>query len=253
MFSKLGGRLGGPGLVIAVLALVLSVGGAAWAANKYVITSTSQIKPSVLKKLKGTKGPRGPVGPAGATGLTGPTGAKGEKGDKGDKGDPGTAGDNGQNGQSVTASSATVGECPAGGTKFTVGAASNTICNGEEGSPWAAGGVLPPTQTETGMWGSDAKESEIVLMPISFNIPIDPAPEPIYVEFGETSAPGCPGVVNGMPTADPGKLCLYVNLSSGGEELRSFLGTGPSGTVLRFKCISPSCFHYGTWAASAAE
>jgi hypothetical protein len=44
-----------PALIIAVLALVVALGGTAMAANRYVITSSSQIKPSVLSAL-GTQG-----------------------------------------------------------------------------------------------------------------------------------------------------------------------------------------------------
>jgi len=46
-------------LIIALAALFLAFGGGAVAANHYLITSTKQIKPSVLKALKGAKGPRG--------------------------------------------------------------------------------------------------------------------------------------------------------------------------------------------------
>jgi hypothetical protein len=63
--------------VIALLALFLALGGTAIAAHHYLITSTSQIKPSVLKKLKGNTGPAGPagaIGPAGASGPQGPAG-----------------------------------------------------------------------------------------------------------------------------------------------------------------------------------
>ena len=43
-------RFPGPGTVIAVIALVAALGGTAYAAKKYIITSKSQIKPSVLVK-----------------------------------------------------------------------------------------------------------------------------------------------------------------------------------------------------------
>ncbi|HWF36708.1 MAG TPA: hypothetical protein VG295_15110, partial [Solirubrobacteraceae bacterium] len=52
--------------VAATLALVLAMSGGAFAASKYIITSTKQIKPSVLSKLKGNRGPAGPKGATGA-------------------------------------------------------------------------------------------------------------------------------------------------------------------------------------------
>jgi len=64
--------------VVSTLALVLAIGGGtAWAAHHYLIVSTSQIKPSVLKKLHGAKGTNGTNGTNGATGATGVTGATG--------------------------------------------------------------------------------------------------------------------------------------------------------------------------------
>ena len=61
-----------------MLALFVALGGSAFAAKSYVITSASQIKPSVIDNLQGDRGPRGakgPTGPQGPTGPTGPTGA----------------------------------------------------------------------------------------------------------------------------------------------------------------------------------
>lgn len=88
-------KIPSPTTVIAVVALVASLAGSAVAANKYLITSTKQIKPSVLKKLKGKRGPVGPagaVGATGATGQTGSTGATGPAGTTGAKGDTGATG-----------------------------------------------------------------------------------------------------------------------------------------------------------------
>ncbi len=70
---------------IAVLALVFAMTGGAWAANEYVVTSTKQIKPKVLKKL------RGRTGKTGATGATGAAGPQGPKGDTGPAGASATA------------------------------------------------------------------------------------------------------------------------------------------------------------------
>jgi hypothetical protein len=83
--------------VTATLALVFAMSGGALAANHYLITSTKQINPSVLKKLTGKPGPGGPAGatgpggPAGATGPGGPAGATGPQGPGGAPGAPGSA------------------------------------------------------------------------------------------------------------------------------------------------------------------
>jgi hypothetical protein len=66
--------------VTATLALVLAMSGGAMAAKHYLISSTKQISPKVLKKLKGNTGARGPAGAAGAPGTPGAPGAKGENG-----------------------------------------------------------------------------------------------------------------------------------------------------------------------------
>jgi hypothetical protein len=97
---------------LGVIALSLALAGGAWAGERFIITSSSQVKDGSLTgadirnhslslgdlsdgslaKLHGARGPRGlsgPKGDTGATGAQGPVGAQGPKGDKGDKGDPG--------------------------------------------------------------------------------------------------------------------------------------------------------------------
>lgn len=71
-----------PATAISVVALVFAMSGTALATT-YVITSIHQIKPSVVKALRGKKGPKGPQGPTGATGPQGPTGATGPAGPAG--------------------------------------------------------------------------------------------------------------------------------------------------------------------------
>jgi hypothetical protein len=75
--------------VTATLALVFAMSGGAMAANHYLITSTKQINPKVLKKLTGKPGKNGAAGANGATGPTGPTGPTGAQGPGGKEGAPG--------------------------------------------------------------------------------------------------------------------------------------------------------------------
>jgi len=77
--------------IVATLALLFAMSGGALAANHYLISSTKQIKPGVLKKLRGASGKVGPVGAQGPVGLVGPSGAAGGPGPKGDQGVPGQA------------------------------------------------------------------------------------------------------------------------------------------------------------------
>jgi len=66
--------------VAATLALVFSMSGGALAASRYLITSTKQISPKVLKKLKGNTGKTGAAGKEGAPGKEGPAGKEGQPG-----------------------------------------------------------------------------------------------------------------------------------------------------------------------------
>jgi hypothetical protein len=71
--------------VAATLALVFAMSGGALAAHHYVISSTKQVSPKVLKKL------RGKTGKTGATGKEGPQGKEGPAGKEGAPGKAGTA------------------------------------------------------------------------------------------------------------------------------------------------------------------
>jgi hypothetical protein len=72
--------------VAATMALVLSMSGGALAAGHYLVNSTKQINPKVLKALTGAKGATGATGTTGKEGTTGPAGTEGKQGSQGESG-----------------------------------------------------------------------------------------------------------------------------------------------------------------------
>ncbi|HTA37070.1 MAG TPA: collagen-like protein [Solirubrobacteraceae bacterium] len=86
--------------VVATLALVFAMSGGALAANHYLIESTTQIKPSVLKKLRGARGSKGATGALGTPGAAGATGKEGPQGKEGSQGKEGKEGKEGERGPS---------------------------------------------------------------------------------------------------------------------------------------------------------
>jgi Collagen triple helix repeat (20 copies) len=259
MFSRLREHFGTAGLVVAIVALVAALGGGAYAATGAQSggKATASAKAKQGKQGKpGKTGPQGPAGPAGPAGPVGPVGPAGAKGDAGPKGDTGATG-------------------PAGATGAT-GAA------GKDGKTGFTE-TLPSGKTETGVWGV-AEPVGFRYSPISFALPLEAAPELIYVLYSTAegsplegpeleaaikfgSDRGCPGVADGRPLADPGKLCVYASFTSemtftsslgvesdgvggtfGGNE--SKVGVGPTGTVLGMTCTA-SCSGHGVWAVTA--
>ena len=267
MLSPPRNRFGIPG-VISVIALVFAMFGGAYAATNPGGKATAS-----AKAKKGPRGPKGATGPAGPQGPAGPTGPAGPQGPKGD---PGASG---SNGKSVTVSEIEAEEeaCDElGGAEVKQeGAAQGTdVCNGKEGSPWTAGGTLPKKATETGVFGppeayeagaetyySPIMSTNRYQVPVSFSIPLATAPEFVSVstaseEFG--SAPGCPGVVGGVPKANSGKFCVYVHEAVGlspatvlATRTDEYLtaGAGPAGALLEARCEAP-CIGAGLWAVT---
>ncbi len=217
MFSVIRNRFGIPG-VLSVIALVFAMAGGAYAAKKYVITSTSQIKPSVLKSLKGNDGPAGPSGKDGFNGTNGSNGT------------PGAAG------KSVESEPAGL-ECPNGGAHFKIGGISaGSACNGEDGEDGESGftATLPSEETETGAWLVDeVGEESVARIALSFNIPLEEELEELesfeFVPVGGLSTPDCPGSAS-SPEAAPGNLCLYAaaQVGSGSEEFSEVASFDPS-------------------------
>lgn len=253
MYAKIRGRVTYTNILL-TLALVFAMSGGALAAKKYLITSTKQISPSVLKSLKGangkngapgSQGPQGTPGVAGAKGDVGPQGPVGSEGKKGEPGPEGKAGASGQTGFTAT---------------------------------------LPADQTETGTWSQTFAGVTVGVRPliaISFPIPLKEASklgeehafyfnklQTEQLSEGKTiGTSGCKGIVNSAPTAPAGTLCVYtVNERLIGVKFEQMLGAqsptaeeplvngyGPAGSFIEFAVESePSSMHGGgLWAVTA--
>jgi hypothetical protein len=238
--------------LVAVLALMFAMSGGAYAASRYVITSTKQISPKVLKSLQGKAGKPGasgvqglvgPAGPAGSQGPAGQAGAKGEAGAPGKEGPPGKSGENGTTGFTET---------------------------------------LPAGKTLEGEWGLSvhALGPEVHRAAFSFGIPLSEAPVAHYIDTdgkeltisGEETSTTCPGSA-AAPKAAPGNLCIYASSESGlsaepaaneyllhwkwGIAVNNQAGSGPATAdpfgfdITTLSIAEGNSVAYGSWAVTA--
>ena len=190
-------RMPSPGLVIALIALFIAMGGTGYAASQSTATvaasATAKIKKvnsrvsrvarllnTVRRQIASISLTPGPQGPAG------PRGERGEKGEKGDKGEPGPI----------------TGTLPSGVTlRGTFALRQELPAAGREG------------QTQ-----------------IAFGFSLAAAPTPHYIAFGTAPPAECPGTPTD-PKANPGHLCIYegaapINSTNRGE----FDPSSPGGT-----------------------
>jgi hypothetical protein len=251
MFSVFRGRLSYAN-VTATLALFFGLSGGAFAASHYLITSTRQIKPSVLSALKGNAGKAGPVGPVGERGPAGAAGTNGV----GTRGEPGTSGVSPEGVE--FSGSVSKGSCTAkqGGVEFK-GANTTFACNGKEGKTGYTP-ELPPGKTEEGTWSAvtSGKAGGVTLVgfaSISFSIPLGVAlgePEVHLLASGMTTGE-CPGSV-AKPQAAAGNLCVYTE-EEFGTKLLEVVGLSTGGVSLELEGKAATDYAYGSWAVTAPE
>jgi Collagen triple helix repeat (20 copies) len=242
-----------PAGMIATLALIFAMSGGAYAASKYVITSTKQIKPSVLKTLQGKTGPAGAPGPAGPAGAQGAQGAQGPAGPAGSQGSQGGKGETGSQ-----------------GVKGTTGTAGATGPKGATGATGTTGytETLPSGKTETGQWvvyAPGAGPNELRVDAISFAIPLATAPASFeIVSTAQKETSNCPGGL-AKPEAAKGYLCLFegeIFLHKPGLELATVndpsgaSGAGITGGELIFETentvkAGEAVSSEGVWAVTA--
>jgi hypothetical protein len=256
-----------PSTVIAFAALVFALTGGAFAATggpgaggnshngSHATLTASAAKAKAAPK--GKAGPRGPAGAKGATGATGPAGAAGTAGPAGPAGPTGPAG---------------VGTPGAPGTQGIQGIQG---IQGEKGPPGTTGftKTLPSGESEHGTWAVSAlpgssELGESAATSISFPIALAEGSEAVIVppETPEANDPaGCAGTV-AEPHAEPGKLCIFVNiernvLKNGEKPILSVLtpetvplseGAGPAGAVMLIPAEKPGTIvAFGAWVVTA--
>jgi hypothetical protein len=236
MFSALRKRVTYANVAV-TFAVFFAISGGAFAAGHYLITSTKQISPKVLKALRGAAGPSGAQGVQGAQGLQGAQGPAGSAGPAGPKGEPGATGPQGPQGS-----------------------------EGKEGKTGYVE-VLPAGKTLTGKFGGGgyANGNEgFVMSTVSFSSRVENetghGPAAYYIKPGaEPPAGHCSGT-SGHPGADPGNLCVFGSTEVGvvegaffeNEELITSGEVSPFGfSVAGVPSAGGTMVLAGTWAVTA--
>jgi hypothetical protein len=134
LFQRLRKRLGanGPGLTVAVVAMLVALTGGAFAASGALTSKQKKEVTKIAKKFAGVPG---------APGATGPVGAKGDQGPAGKEGLAGKNGGSGTNGKNVIVTSIPSGE---------------VVCNERGGALVEEEGAPPGAEVCNGTSGQDA-------------------------------------------------------------------------------------------------
>ncbi|MGN6201256.1 MAG: hypothetical protein ACTHNY_02485 [Solirubrobacterales bacterium] len=236
MISKMHQKLGTAGLVVAILALIVALGGVAIAAVPGLNSKQKKQVTKIAKKYAGAPG------------------AAGSAGSQGPKGEPGAAGKDGTNGVSPVGSEFTgeEGPCSEGGVKFS-GSSTTFACNGR---PGPTDTKLPSGETLKGLWQFQVNNNPfgLGLMTISFPLRVEPGPDPVWVPAGTSEGENehCPGEVDN-PKADPGYFCVYAGLVLGTatEEPSSLGADAALGYRGEWAIEGEVALAYGSWAVTA--
>jgi hypothetical protein len=229
MLQRFQDRVGTAGLIVAIVALVLALGGGAYAASGALTSKQKKEVEKIAKKYAGKPGVAGATGPAGAAGGKGDAGSNGNTGPEGKQGPEGKRGPEGE--------------------------------EGLEGSPWIVGS-LPSGKTEMGTWSfGEAAAAGVQYAPVSFSVPLGVGSTVAvhYVnaagneeEEGEVKrepATHCLGT-NVDPSAPSGTLCLYESFKAD-TFFEGALSQGPAGEVLYFISTAAGANARGSWAVTA--
>src|SRR4051812_3746692 len=174
-------RLPSPAIVIAFIALAISLGGVSYAASvlpKNSVGST-QLRKGSVKPSKLSRGTIALIARGRGSGSAGAKGPKGEKGETGAKGAKGAQGIPGQQG-------------PAG--PFSDTPPSGKTLRGTYAMYGVAPGGVTPDRTS-----------------ISFAFQLASAPTPHVIKQGSPTTLACPGSY-ADPQALPGQLCIYEDV-----------------------------------------
>jgi hypothetical protein len=238
-------KFGTAGVIIAAVALVAALSGTALAAKGALTSKQKKEVEKIAKRYAGTPG------------------APGADGKQGPKGEVGADGADGKDGVNVTFSAASEAACPGGGAVFHAANGQITVCNGEKGETGQTGftETLPSGKTETGVWAAAIPSLPAApttagpgTSAVSFNIPLDLAPQFVYVAPGkeeefEAECPGSPFA----PAATGGFACFYAISEAGISHSGGF--ALPQGVFLTFTTPQgveePGGEAAGTWAVTA--
>ncbi|MGN6201138.1 MAG: hypothetical protein ACTHNY_01870 [Solirubrobacterales bacterium] len=214
MLRRIHDKLGTAGFVLAIVALVVALGGTAVAARSVFTKKQEKAIIKIVKKY--TKpGPQGPKGDAG------PAGAQGAKGDAGPKGDTGSQGPEGQEGP----------EGPAGPTET----------------------VLPPGKTETGDWAF-ATKGHAAYVEVSFLLRVAPKPDWHWIGKGSPTpdCPGTAANPEAAPGNLCFYALELAHVNAQPNLVGASTADGTSGWVGEFSPEGEAeGYGYGSWAVTA--